>query len=254
MLQGLFHKRVAITESDADCRFYGAVVDVLGTQAGKQSVANDLLFVPSGGKSRVASMARSLSELGVEVFAILDFDALRTKQDIVDVVEAVGETWTQAMQDDYVALATRANGKNLWESLKHQGLSGVPAGPAYQATERLLNDLQQIRVLIVRVGEMECFDKSSNLHGATWVSEMLEAHKHETNDEAQKLIQPLLGESSFMTQVNQHRSFATFPTGFQPSLCEHFRPSRPGAEHERFGDVPGRRGRPVVWLIVGRRD
>lgn len=192
VLQGLFHKRVVITESDADCRFYGAVVDVLGAQTSRQAVSSDLLFVPSGGKQRVASMAQSLSRLGVDVFAILDFDALRAKVDVLNAVTALGGQWTGEMQDDYVALAEPANQRHLWDSLKHQGISGLPAGAAYQAGERLLSSLEARRVLVVPVGEMEDFDKSSNLHGAAWVSEMLEARKHETNEAVRKLCEPLL--------------------------------------------------------------
>ncbi|MEW1820649.1 AAA family ATPase [Arthrobacter sp. NPDC080031] len=59
ILQGLFHRKVAICESDADCRFYGAVLDELAQETDRRSQADDVLLVPRGGKQRVSALANA---------------------------------------------------------------------------------------------------------------------------------------------------------------------------------------------------
>ncbi len=192
VLQGLFHARAVIAESDADCRFYRAVLDQLGVEEGKRAVSDDLLFVPSGGKQRVPAMARALSQLGVETFAIVDFDIFRRRDDVRDIVEALGATWSDEMDAAYVGMANVANQKALWETLKKQGVGGLPAGEAHVHGQSLLSELRARGVLVVPTGEMEDFDKSIGMHGAAWVSEMLDQGNYKTCTEARGLLRPLL--------------------------------------------------------------
>jgi predicted ATPase len=192
LLQGLFHGKVAICEADADCRFYGAVVDQLATEQNQRAMADDLLFVPSGGKQRIAAMAHSLARLGVRTYAIVDFDILRRRDDIRSLVEALGSTWSLEMDRDYIAVATSANERALWDWLKNQGVSGLPAGAVNASAGQLLGQLAAAGVYVVPVGEMEDFDKSIGLHGAAWVSAMLEANGHITCQPARTLVDPLI--------------------------------------------------------------
>jgi AAA domain, putative AbiEii toxin, Type IV TA system len=192
VLQGLFHRKVCISESDADCRFYGAVLDQLGTDKNRRALASDILFVPSGGKQRVGPMASALARLDVETFAIVDFDILNQKSEIKCVVEGVGGDWTEEMNDAYTQVAKVANQNQLWGGLKNQGLRGLPSGAVNVAGRSLLEDLRKQRVLVVSVGEMEDFDKSIGLHGAEWVSEMLASGNYKWNQEARDMLLPLL--------------------------------------------------------------
>lgn len=192
VLQGLFHGRVVICEADADCRFYGAVINNLAIETGARAKSDDILLVPSGGKQRVATMAAALTRLGVEVWSIVDFDVLRKRDDVRRIVEGVGAEWTGAMNANYVILANAANQDSRWDTLKHVGLEGVPRGGAYEAASALLSSLKESRVLVVRVGEMEDHDKGVNLHGAPWVSAMLEKDGHATSSAARQLVDPLL--------------------------------------------------------------
>lgn len=192
LLQGLFHGRAVICEADADCRFYGAVLDVLSQEQGLRARSDNTLFVPSGGKQRVARMANALGALGVDTWTILDFDILRQRNDLRGIVEAVGHSWTDPMNENYVRLATVANQLQLWTTLKHQGLQGVPAGEPSTAARELLSDLRRIGIAVVPVGEMEDLDRTSALHGSGWVTAMLEAGVHRTNTTVRDLLQPLL--------------------------------------------------------------
>jgi hypothetical protein len=192
LLQGLFHSKVTICESDADCRFYGAVLDQLAIEKGQQAKADDVLFVPSGGKQRVAAMAQSLARLGVHTRAIVDFDVLRSRDDIRSIVEALGSNWSNEMDANYITVAKVANQDALWDGLKHQGVNGLPAGVANASAGRLLGQLADAGVYVVPVGEMEDFEKSIGQHGAAWVSAMLEANGHITCQQARTLIDPLI--------------------------------------------------------------
>jgi hypothetical protein len=72
-----------------------------------------------------------------------------------------------------VSVANAANQQGLWDFLKNQGVGGLPSGPTNVAGQTLVHLLLESRVLVVPVGEMEDFDKSTGLHGAASVSEML---------------------------------------------------------------------------------
>lgn len=193
VLQGLFHKRVVMCEGDGDCRFYGAALDELAVASGRRSIADDVLFVPSGGKSGVPKLAAALTSLGVEARAILDFDLLSRKQDIRNTVESLGSTWTSELDDLYTEMVKVPNTQALWPALKHVGVEGIPAGSSYIAAKALLVELRNIGLYVVPVGEMEDFDKSLNAHGPAWVSVALASNSHKSNGVG-SLVEPILNE------------------------------------------------------------
>jgi hypothetical protein len=188
VLQGLFYDEVCVCEGDADCRFYGAVLDARADETGARSAADNLMFVPSGGKQRIASLTKPLTSLGVKGMVIADFDVLNSRAALRSILESLGGQWTAAMNEDYVVFADAINGGSLWPDVKAQGLAAVPSGPPNAAAVRLLKASADQSVLIVPVGELESFDRTIGLEGAAWVSAMLEDHRHETNPEARLLI------------------------------------------------------------------
>jgi hypothetical protein len=192
VLQGLFHRRVAICESDADCRFYGAVLDELAVETNRRSQADDILLVPSGGKDRIAALAKSMLQLGVETHAFGDFDVLNRKDRICGIVESVGGSWTSEMNDDFVAFARPVQEGQLWDDLKKHGMSAVPPGDPYSACERLLKSLDAMRVHIVPSGEMESFDRSIGVKGSPWVSAALEKGLHRSSQGAKDYLENIL--------------------------------------------------------------
>ncbi|GAP53554.1 conserved hypothetical protein [Arthrobacter sp. Hiyo6] len=192
VLQGLFHRRVAICESDADCRFYGAVLDELAVETNLRSQVDDILLVPSGGKDRIAALAKSMLRLGVETHAFGDFDVLNRKDRICGIVESVGGLWTDEMNEDFVAFARPVQEGQLWDALKKHGMSAVPAGEPYSACERLLKTLDAMRVHIVPSGEMESFDRSIGVKGSPWVSAALEKGLHKSSGGAKDYVGNIL--------------------------------------------------------------
>lgn len=178
VLQGLFHAQVVVCESDGDCRFFGAALDTYAASEGKRALADEVLFVPGGGKQRVAAIARALGHLKVRSRAIVDFDVLRSRDMLIGIVSGVGGTWLDEMAADYVAAVEPIQTGGIWDQVKSQGLSAVPAGAPNAAAARLLESLRATGVHVVPVGEMEGFDRSQALHGAAWVSNAIENSVH----------------------------------------------------------------------------
>jgi ABC-type cobalamin/Fe3+-siderophores transport system ATPase subunit len=178
VLQGLFHRQVVVCESDGDCRFFGAALDDLAQKTDRRAVADDVLFVPGGGKQRVAAIARALARLNVKARAIVDFDVFRERNMLRGIVESVGGAWSDGINADYVTMMQPIRQHALMEQVKIQGLAAVPAGEPNAAAQRLLTALDAVGVHVVPVGEMEGFDRSQALHGAAWVSNAIEAGVH----------------------------------------------------------------------------
>ncbi|MCR6639720.1 MAG: ATP-binding protein [Sporocytophaga sp.] len=58
VLNGLFHSKVVICESDSDCRFFSALLSTQYDNSG--SIAPDILFIHCGGKHRIPTAIKAL--------------------------------------------------------------------------------------------------------------------------------------------------------------------------------------------------
>ena len=90
VLSGVFHQRVVVCESDADCMFYQALLDLPSVHGSQHP---DVLFVHGNGNDRLASLAKTLTALGVRVDVIADMDVLNDSNLIKGIVEALGADW-----------------------------------------------------------------------------------------------------------------------------------------------------------------
>lgn len=92
VLDGLFHDAVVICESDADCRYYSAVLDHLPPLTTEQVPGRgpQLLFTHCGGKARMSSVVRALRAVDVPVVVVADFDVLRNSVDVENIVNSMG--------------------------------------------------------------------------------------------------------------------------------------------------------------------
>jgi hypothetical protein len=212
ILDGLFHEKVVICESDADCRFYAAVMDALFETNEKEPRRPDIMFTHCGGKTRLALVVRSLRELEVPIAVVADFDVLREEHPLRDIVEAAAGDWN-LVAEDWKELKTAIDGKkpelntdeikkdvikiledihvpafpadatrkiqsifrrsSPWSTAKSLGVPFVPRGQPSQACERLLNALGVLGIFIVPVGELEGFSKTAGGHGPAWVNEVI---------------------------------------------------------------------------------
>ena len=212
ILDGLFHQRVVLCESDADCRFYSAVTDALFDGSTVDKRRPDIMFTHCGGKDRLPVVIKSLRDLEVPISVVTDFDVLNNENPLRSIFEAVGGNWTSISADwqqvknavdgmkpelatdevkreiDTVLenisepvfppsakkqIQTILRRSSPWSKAKSVGIQFLPSGQPHLACKRLLDTLEASGVFVVPVGELEAFARSVGGHGPAWVAEVL---------------------------------------------------------------------------------
>jgi hypothetical protein len=216
VLEGLFHRGVVVSEADADSRFYGAVLDVMGEAEGL--APHDLLLTQSGGKQRLSTILKALKSVGVPVAAVADFDVLREEWLLKRLVLDLGGDWdslapswkrlhtevgqlgspstveqtkvrlnemldalTEPVLDKNSAKKLRSQIRidNSWDLVKRGGLSALPQGEISRIGSTMLERLAAIGLFVVPFGELERWHPDIAGHGPEWVAGVLQERKHE---------------------------------------------------------------------------
>lgn len=212
ILDGLFHEKVVVCESDGDCRFYAAVMDALFEAKEEVRRRPDIMFTHCGGKGRLPLVIRSLRELEVPIAVVADFDVLSEERPLRDIVEAAGGDGN-AVEKDWKEVKTAVDAKkpelntdeikkevsdiladtqgavfppaakkriqailrrsSPWSTAKSIGIQYVPNGQPSQACTRLFDVLHTLGVFVVPVGELEGFSKTTDGKGPSWVNEAI---------------------------------------------------------------------------------
>ncbi len=211
VLDGLFHNKVIVSESDSDSRFYAALKDAL-FDPGSGRARKDVMFLQSGGKDRLPVVIQSMKNLKVPVCAIADFDVLNAEQPLRRIYESLGGDWSTIMPDwallkksiedkkpelnseevsqEITKVLSGISDKvfpkdarekiektlrrsSPWSVAKGVGKSFVPSGNPTQACDRLLANLRSVGLFVVEVGEVEGFARSIGGHGPKWVNAVL---------------------------------------------------------------------------------
>ena len=211
VLNGLFHTKVVICESDSDCRFYSAILSSLYDDTNE--ISPDILFIHCGGKHRISVVIKSLITLNVPIKVVVDFDVLNDKNPLYNIYTELRGDWSDIEKDwrtvknsidkkrpelqtnevkkeidkifDNVndQILPKEKIKQIQESLKKAsawahakevGRSFIPNGEETQAFDRLQEKLKSVGLFVLAVGELEGFVKSVGNHGPKWVVEVLE--------------------------------------------------------------------------------
>ena len=223
VMSGVFHDRVIICESDADCMFYSSILDLPEVHWKRQP---DVLLVHAGGKGRIAALAKTLVALGVPVDVVADIDLLRDttalksiiesldqdstvvlplakavkdaieqhkpwlsageiKKEILEILEAspTSGEFPQTQRSRIEALFRKAS---PWDAVKSSGESAVPSGEPTQQFQKLLGLFKEMGLWIVPVGELEGFCKSVGGHGPRWVQQVIEERDLANDPELQR--------------------------------------------------------------------
>jgi len=212
ILDGVFHERVIVSESDGDTRFFTAVMDALyeGPLSGQRKP--DVMFTHCGGKTRLPLVVRPLRALDVPVRAVTDFDILNNEHPLDKLVEAAGGDWTglrsrwnsvkKAVDAIKPQLASSDVKRDLdailaevtapvfpkeakkrieevlkqtssWALAKKSGKAFIPSGTPTQEYEHLEREMRRLGLFVVEVGELERFYPAIGGHGPAWVNEVL---------------------------------------------------------------------------------
>lgn len=232
VLDGIFHKKIVICESDSDCRFYSAILDTI---IESKNISNpDFMFIHCGGKHRIPQVIKALKQLNVDVTVICDFDVLNDNKPLEDIILNLGGDWTslkakwrnvkntvdskkpelesEDVKREIISILNSIQDKKFpkkaekdikailkktsaWSEAKQNGKSFIPSGQPTNDFNYINTEFRQIGLYIVEVGELECFDKTVGNHGPKWVNEVLE--KDLKNDieleEARKFMEDILG-------------------------------------------------------------
>lgn len=211
VLNGLFHSKVVICESDSDCRFFSAIMSALYDNTG--AIAPDILFIHCGGKHRIPTAIKALKKLNVPLKVISDFDVLNDTNPLEHIFVDLGGVWTD-VEADWKLVKTEIEKKrpellttdvkkeveniiqqaaterifpkeriseiqkvlkkaSAWNEAKEVGKAFIPSGSATQAFDRIQSKFKEKGLFILEVGELESFVKSVGNHGPKWVAEVL---------------------------------------------------------------------------------
>lgn len=211
ILDGLFHKKVVICESDSDCRFYAAVLDSI-VDENLGTPKPDIMFTHCGGKDRIPVVIKALCALGVPVVVISDFDVLNKENPLRSIYENLGGNWDD-ISDDWKRVKTTIEQKKAelsiddvkkdiikildsvdeakfplkslkeidkvmkqsspWSIAKTVGKSYIPNGEPTKFYDKMTIKLKEKGLYIVEYGELEGFVRSVGNHGPKWVNEVL---------------------------------------------------------------------------------
>src|SRR5580698_1853661 len=220
VLSGIFHQRVVICESDADCMFYSAILDIPSVR-GPQ--IPDVLFVHAGGKHRMAALAEALRALDVHVDVVADFDLLNDEKVLERLVLALGGDWEavkteagplkRSVEQHKPWLNANEVSKGIteilgrtppagefprdlrgqidaifrkaspWDAIKDAGKAAIPSGQQTKHYEELQSLCNAFGLWLVPVGQLEGFCRSEGVHGPAWVQHVMETHDLATDEQ-----------------------------------------------------------------------
>ncbi|QKZ20928.1 AAA family ATPase [Streptomyces chartreusis] len=223
IISGMFHDGVVLCESEGDCQFYSATLDVIRGS----SPHENLTFLHVNGKARLSDAARKLRACGVPVAAIADLDFLNDTTRIRSTLNHLGGNWDE-IKADALAInkeasseiaATAANeikhkiasiigsprGKELlaqqkidaiietlktangWKKIKTSGVQAL-TGESYAAIGRLISYFARLGLFLVPVGELECWVRDiSPSNKAMWLTHVFDDGRHlNPSDELQQ--------------------------------------------------------------------
>lgn len=224
IMDGLFHARMVLCESDSDCKLYQAVA----VASSEFSVpGKEMYFTHCGGKFRCHKILPTLRSLGLDVITVVDFDIFNDKK-VLDVLAESAGVAKGALDNDYQAfenglpkaktdvdIATFKNEVNrilheqtggltntmirkirdvmrpltVWDELKAKGLSVIADAQAKGAAERMMAELSKHGVYVVPVGQLESFISEMNsTHGPAWALGILEKHPDVENDKVYERV------------------------------------------------------------------
>jgi len=210
-LDSIFHEQVIICEDDSDCRLINYTADYIIEN--ENIIFPDTSFVPSGGKHAIAGIAEILRLAGVPVKAIYDFDLISERATFTKALDAFGcnhskkietiKLWeminsevTQRIQTKsaqefksyLINIITNTEAEKIsksqveelfkqrkpWSEVKRHGVNGLPSGDIRNKFRELNNNLKEIGIFLVPLGEIENFSPETGSHGPKFVNKFLQ--------------------------------------------------------------------------------
>lgn len=181
VFHGLFHERVIICESDADCMFYNAILDLPIVHGDRHP---DVIFIHGNGKNRIAQLAETLTSLGVRVDVVVDLALIGDMITLRRIIEVLGGNWidielyAKSIKSDVESSKCAIDSSNVVKQVRG-ALEDAPTSGEFP--DRLRKGIiATLRTTspwnYVPVGELEGFCKIESGHGPQWVQTVLEKY------------------------------------------------------------------------------
>lgn len=203
VLNALFYKHVIVTEGDSDRAFYQEINERLLEFKNEDGISN-CLFINAVGKDTIWKIVKPLREMGIPAVGIYDIDILKNE----------GSNWTNALKSSFVPEIshqplgqTRSLIKNKFSELgiDMKTAGGINALPREEkeASENLLNQLEEYGIFVVRIGEVEHWLQNLGVtaHKSVWLPQMFE--KMGSNPSDENFVKPSEGDVwEFVAKIN----------------------------------------------------
>jgi hypothetical protein len=173
-LDGLFHRAVVVTESDADRAFYDEI-NLRLQSAGRG--ASDCMFANAQNWQTIERIIDPLRRLGIPAVGIMDFDVLlQTGPEWGRVLDSFGlsESEIDQIQNELSRTRNQLTGIDRAD-LKREGIGAVPDGSRGEVSS-LLERLAEFGLFVVPIGELECWLSHLGVEGKKkhWVVRMFQ--------------------------------------------------------------------------------
>ncbi|MEP7739519.1 AAA family ATPase [Nocardioides sp. 31GB23] len=252
ILDGVFHRAVVLAENERDCQFFAAALEDLHREGPLELSPNDILFVPTAGKTNMKALARTMRACGVPTVASVDLDLLNDERTASSLVEALDGEWSTVANDYRITTAqfrlpkTKRQNRDVlgaisavldtapeatyvsdtkrrvqeamsvdspWQSVKDYGVSAFRN--ERQRADSLIANLDAMGVVLVKEGELEGFARALGVaKGAGWVPSALAAGAHRESP-AREHVSRLVSAA-----LNQERAVLSEASPVNPSNAD----------------------------------
>jgi AAA15 family ATPase/GTPase len=213
VLDGLFYKRVIVTESDTDRAFYQEINNRFLENKSKWHIS-DCLFLNAQNKQTVGVIVNALRKIGIPAASILDFDMIKeggreftSYLKSVGIPESLHKTISQNKTEIKQKFPKKLDGNYAKNSeMKTKGINYLAelSDGSINSGELFLDTLKKFGLFVVPGGEVETWLKDLNIsgHGTKWLINIFE--KMGDNSENNEYVTPSADDVwYFMKLINE---------------------------------------------------
>lgn len=225
IMDGLFYRGVILCESDSDCTYYSASLDVIEEE--DRSSSSDILFAHCGGKDRLKKAYEALSAAAVPTAVIADIDLLADRAKFKALFEAMGGDFEvcaarynvlESSVRNNLTRPSRADARRKsleiidssdsehlsrhefdeivksmkvvsgWQMVKRRGEGAIDGGDPTVAFRAIVEAARHVGLYILTNGELERFHTEVPGNKQEWLREVLEKQLFRNSPAAHALL------------------------------------------------------------------
>lgn len=203
LLDGLFSEGVVIVEDEKDAYFYSETINSMAAEMLGGLKASSICFVGVSGKNNIPSTFQLLRSLKAPTVVVADTDFIQSDNKkhtggpfraVISAYDLENANEVLKIRDDLEDCIVSdfeekldCVGKDKYEGQRKriisQNLARLKSNGDYAARiEQLTKTMQRLPLCLVPGGELEDFNRNTNLKGADWVREALDIGLHRSDE------------------------------------------------------------------------